>query len=69
MVPDSFLRQNKIRKSCCIQLFPQSSHVDGKGVLIHKAVAFPQLRHQRIAGHDLLLVLHQHLQYLKFVFR
>ena len=50
-----------------LQLFAQTGNVHRQRVFIHKAVRFPQSRHEVAPGNDLPTVLQQKLQYAQFI--
>ena len=48
-IPQAFFGYNEIPDSQALQLSADSCDVYGKGIVIHKAVAFPQLGHNGIS--------------------
>ena len=61
-VAAAYLRRDKIRKACALQLLSQSVHVDCQSILLQLAVHLPELFDDLVPADHLYLFLHQFLE-------
>ena len=66
-IPQPLLRPDKLGEAQALQLPPEAGHIDGQGVLIHKAVRLPEALHEGLSGHGPALLLQEHLQHAVLV--
>ncbi len=68
-VAQPFFGVDEILKSQLQETFPQPGHVDGEGVVVDEAVAFPEALHDGVPGDSFPFVFQQKLEDFEFVFR